>query len=70
MHRVEGFARMTNVGEHIGDLRKGVLVAQKPGHIHDILELNDEDRGHRRREVTQKWKHPVILYFPFIMCSM
>jgi hypothetical protein len=70
MHRVEEFARMANVEEYIDDLRKGALAAQKPGHIDDIPELNDEDREHLRREVTQKWKHPRVLYFTIVMCSM
>jgi hypothetical protein len=70
MHRVEEFARMANVEEYLDDLRKGALVAQKPGRIDDIPELNDEDRQQLRRETTHKWQHPATLYFTVTMCSM
>lgn len=51
-------------------LIKGALVAQSPARIDSITELDDEDRRVLREEVTNKWKHPRILYFTIILNSI
>jgi hypothetical protein len=51
-------------------LRKGALVAQSPGHIENITELDEADRQSLREEVTRRWKHPRILYFTIVLNSI
>ena len=49
---------------------KGALVAQNPGYIDNIPELDAEDRRVLNEEVTHKWKHPKTLYMVILMNSI
>ncbi|KFY14267.1 hypothetical protein V492_02729 [Pseudogymnoascus sp. VKM F-4246] len=67
---VEEFASEFDLREMIPILIKGALVAQSPARIDEITELNDEDRAILREEVTNKWKHPRILYLTIVLNSI
>jgi len=51
-------------------LRKGALVAQNPGGIESIAELNEEERHVLRNEIQHRWRHPRQLYFTIILNSI
>ena len=67
---VEQFATEFNLVDIVPMLIKGALVAQSPGGIDSITELDEADRQVLREEVTHKWKHPRILYFTIILNSI
>jgi hypothetical protein len=70
MQDVDNYARENNLEDIVDLLRKGALVAQSPEMLESIPELNEEERGHLRREVTNKWRQPKILYFTIILNSI
>jgi hypothetical protein len=51
-------------------LRKGALVAQSPHAFEHIHELDEDERQKLREEVTNRWRHPKILYFTIILNSI
>jgi hypothetical protein len=67
---VEAFANQYELQEIKPYLIKGALVAQNPGHLDNIVELDDEDRRVVHEEITHKWKHPKILYMTIILNSI
>jgi hypothetical protein len=67
---VERFATEFGLEEELPYLIKGALIAQSPGRIDSITELDDADRQNIREEVTHKWKHPRILYVTIILNSI
>jgi MFS family permease len=67
---VEAFANQYELQEIQPYLVKGALVAQNPGHIDNIVELDLEDRRVIREEITHKWKHPKVLYMTIVLNSI
>jgi hypothetical protein len=67
---VEEFANEFGLKEEIPLLKKGALVAQSPGAVDIITELDDEDRRILHEEVTHKWRHPRTLYLTIILNSI
>lgn len=67
---VEQYAQEHDLNDIIPLLRKGALVAQSPGDIESISELDEEDRRVLREEVTHRWKHPWALYYTIILNSI
>ncbi|KAH6683384.1 putative polyol transporter 5 [Halenospora varia] len=67
---VDEFATQYGLQDIKPYLIKGALVAQSPGHIDNITELDEEDRRVLREEVTRKWKHPRILYVTIVLNSV
>jgi hypothetical protein len=51
-------------------LKKGALVAQNPGDVDSIEELDDDDRRVLRDEYTHRWRHPRTLYLTIILNSI
>jgi sugar porter (SP) family MFS transporter len=67
---VEAFAHDAGMSDLIPIMKKGALVAQNPAGIDDIQELDEEEREHLRREVTNRWSHPKLLYFTIFLNSI
>jgi hypothetical protein len=67
---VEDFANEFGLQEQISLFKKGALIAQRPGEVDSLAELNDEDRRVLRDEVTYKWRHPKALYLTIILNSI
>lgn len=70
MQDVEEFAQEKNLTDILPLLRKGALVAQSPDAIDEIPELDEHERQNLHEEVTNRWKHPKILYFTIILNSI
>jgi len=67
---VDLFANENNLTDILPLLRKGALVAQNPGGIESIAELNEEERHVLRNEIQHRWRHPRQLYFTIILNSI
>ena len=67
---VERFAHKNNLTEIKPLLLKGALVAQNPRGFEEIEELDDAERETLRREVTNRWSHPMTLYLTIILNSI
>ncbi len=70
MADVESFAQMAGMNEQLPLLKKGALAAQNPTAYETLPELDDDERDALRFEVTNKWKHPKILYLTIILNSI
>lgn len=49
--------------------RKGALVAQDPLAFENLPLLTETDKQALRDEVSNKWRHPKMLYYLVILCS-
>lgn len=67
---VDNFAAEYGLEDIQALLRKGALVAQNPLDFHSISELDDADREALTIEVTNRWKHPKMLYFTIFLNSI
>jgi hypothetical protein len=67
---VDRFATQHGLEEHIHDLRKGALLAQKPQQYMSLPELDESDRAIITQERLHKWKHPMTLYWTIFVCSV
>ena len=70
MADVEHFARTNDLVDLMPLLQKGALVAQNPGAIGEIEELDDNDRSTLSRETTNRWDHPRTLYLTIFLNSI
>lgn len=69
-HKVDGFCDSWGFEEKRDIFWKGALAAQNPETVDELIELNDEDKYHIRREVTHRWHLPKDLYFAIAICSL
>lgn len=67
---VEEYAQSYDLNDILPELKKGALVAQRPGEFESIEELTPEERQFLREEVTQRWKHPWGLYYTVVLNSV
>ncbi len=67
---VDLFAKENDLMDILPLLQKGALVAQNPGMIDTIPELDEADREVLRRERSHRWDHPKMLYFTIILNSI
>lgn len=67
---VENYAAENQLTDILPMLRKGALVAQSPHAFEHIPGLDDHERQMLREEVTNRWRHPKILYFTIILNSI
>ena len=67
---VEQYAQEHDLNDILPLLKKGALVAQSPGDMETIPELDEEDRRVLRAEVTHRWRHPWALYYTIILNSI
>lgn len=67
MADVDDFCTHASLGDHISLFRKAALVAQSPQGYEDIDELDKDEKDALRMEVTNKWKHPRLLYLTIIL---
>ncbi|KAE8145681.1 hypothetical protein BDV25DRAFT_170413 [Aspergillus avenaceus] len=70
MRDVEDYAQQYDLNDILPVLKKGALVAQRPGEFDDIPELSPEDRQFLRMETTDRWKHPWALYYTIVLNSI
>ena len=63
MDDVERFAREKNLMHAIEDFQKGALIAQRRSRFETIEVLTEEDKDLIRREKTNRWKQPVMMYY-------
>ncbi|KMK60853.1 MFS sugar transporter [Aspergillus fumigatus Z5] len=67
---VEEYAQSYDLNDILPELKKGALVAQRPGEFESIEELTPEERQFLREEVTHRWKHPWGLYYTVVLNSV
>ncbi|KAM0213336.1 hypothetical protein ACHAQI_004379 [Fusarium lateritium] len=67
---VEAYAQEHDLGDALPSLRKGALVAQRPGDFESIDELDETDREALRTEMNHKWRHPKSLYYTIFLNSL
>ncbi|KAM0266922.1 hypothetical protein ACHAPA_006491 [Fusarium lateritium] len=67
---VEAYAQEHDLGDALPHLRKGALVAQRPGEFESIEELDETDREALRTETNHKWRHPKSLYYTIFLNSL
>ncbi|KAL2673531.1 hypothetical protein Neosp_011973 [[Neocosmospora] mangrovei] len=67
---VETYAQEHALTEALPYLRKGALVAQNPGDLESIEDLNEEDRKILRGEHEHRWRHPKSLYYTILLNSI
>jgi hypothetical protein len=70
MQDVENYAKEYNLHDILPMLKKGALAAQSPHMIDSIPELDEAEKEAFRREQTNRWSHPKILYFTIILNSI
>ena len=70
MQDVEEFAREKDLEDILPLLRKGALAAQSPVEFENIDELEEHEKQNLREEITNRWKHPKILYFTIVLNSI
>jgi len=68
--QVHSFAHEHDMKDILGHLQKGALLAQNPGKVESIKELDESDLEVIRREKTHKWSQPRDLYLTVIICSL
>lgn len=67
---VEIYASTYGLDDVVPLLKKGALVAQKPGNFETIQDLNEEDVSVLQVEKDHRWKHPWVLYYTIILNSI
>ncbi|KAM6509463.1 hypothetical protein FALCPG4_017118 [Fusarium falciforme] len=67
---VETYAQEHALNEALPYLRKGALVAQNPGDLESLEDLNEEDRKILRDEHEHRWRHPRSLYYTILLNSI
>ncbi|OAA43743.1 Sugar/inositol transporter [Metarhizium rileyi] len=73
LSNVEQFCREKDLGDYLGLMRRGALVAQDPTGYEDITgpnALSQEEIQSLRAEVLHKWRVPKVLYLTIITCSI
>lgn len=67
---VEQYAHQHGLVDELPILRKGALVAQSPFLVHELEELDEDDKRIIEEERTHRWRHPKVLYFTIILNSI
>lgn len=70
LEEVETFCRSFDLMEHVDMMKKGALVAQSPLKFRELDELSEDEKHILEMEKKHRWKHPFMLYWLVIMCSM
>ncbi|KAJ2904338.1 hexose transporter [Zalerion maritima] len=73
LRNVEIFAQEKGLEEHVGDLKKGALVAKDPNGYEDIKgehKLDEAEIEVLRNEVLHKWRIPKRLILTILTCSI
>lgn len=67
----EAYARKYQVGdqEDIDAFRIGAICAQDPARFDSVPGISDMDRDIMRREFTNRWSQPKLLYLVIVLCS-
>lgn len=69
---VDRFVEQKGIAEHRDVFRKGALVAQvsnQDGAFEHIDELDADEKAILRREITNRWSQPFMLYFLCTLCA-
>ncbi|TFY58958.1 hypothetical protein EVG20_g7967 [Dentipellis fragilis] len=66
----EEFAISHDLGHLVEEFKKGALVAQDPTNFENISLLTEDDKAILRRELTNRWDQPAMLYYLVILCSV
>lgn len=67
---VEVFAESHGLTDITTIMQKGALAAQNPRAIEQMPEFDEDDRVILRKEITNRWAHPKILYFTIVLNSI
>lgn len=70
MAQVEIFAQQKDLMEAVDLLKKGALIAQDPITFENLQCLSEEEKECLRYEVSHRWRHPAMLYFMIVLCSI
>ncbi|TFY64940.1 hypothetical protein EVG20_g5772 [Dentipellis fragilis] len=66
----EEFAISHDLAHLVEEFKKGALVAQDPINFENMPLLTEDDKGVLRRELTNRWNQPAMLYYLVILCSV
>ncbi|POS71207.1 hypothetical protein DHEL01_v210402 [Diaporthe helianthi] len=69
---VDAFTEKYGLTEHRDSFRKGALVAQASNATNGfekIPELSQDEKAALRKEITQRWDQPFMLYFLGLLCA-
>ncbi|KAL9124810.1 MAG: hypothetical protein Q9217_005907 [Psora testacea] len=69
MDDVEKFAKEKDLVFALDDLKKGALVSQKRTRFETIEMLSEDEKESIRREKTNRWKQPAMMYYMTILCA-
>ena len=67
---VEEFCAEWGLNDHLEVMKKGALVARDPHSGPELEGLTSEEREALINEKEHKWRHPFMLYWLVIMCSL
>lgn len=70
MADVETFCNTHGFADEVDLFKKGALVAQNPASFEDLPMLTEDDRYWLRREITNRWDQPKMLYFTIGVLSL
>ena len=67
--KVESFTTLHNLQDQLSIFQKASELLQSD-HPEDVLSLTPEESSALRREITNKWAQPRLLYFTILICSL
>lgn len=60
---VEKFSKEKDLTDSLDDLQKGALISQKRSRFETIECLSEEEKSLIRREKSNRWKQPAMMYY-------
>ncbi|KAF2445353.1 hypothetical protein P171DRAFT_411123 [Karstenula rhodostoma CBS 690.94] len=69
---VDVWVEEKELAEYCDEFRKGALIArvgQREDGFEYVSQLNEEEKGLLRHEITHRWDHPFMLYFLVVLCA-
>lgn len=72
LREVDIWVEEKGLSEYRDEFQKGALVArlgQREDGFEYVSQLNEEEKGLLRHEITHRWDHPFMLYFLVILCA-
>lgn len=69
---VDAWVEEKGLAEYRDEFQKGALIArvgQREDGFEYVSQLNEEEKGLLRHEITHRWDHPFMLYFLVVLCA-
>ena len=67
---IDEFCSQWGLRDHVDVIKRGALVARDPSRALEVEGLTEEEKTALRNEKEHKWRHPWMLYWLTVMCSM